>query len=142
MLAASSSSLRSSLSSCAAVFAEGVVVVLPLLSSSLVLLRIWIKLQKHLLRIRKGVQYEPVEPVHDLKHYVTRESPWKVDSYSSGVSAKLKLPEPELQNLENIGSNDLSKVPSLMKDYLCRRMENDPWGYSEEFGDMVSENHC
>ncbi|KAI3768535.1 hypothetical protein L2E82_19301 [Cichorium intybus] len=76
-----------------------------------------------------GVQYEPVEPVHDLKHYVTRrESPWKVDSDSSGVSTKLKLPEQELQNLENIGSYDLSKVPSLMKDDLCRRMqENDPW---------------
>ncbi|KAI3767770.1 hypothetical protein L2E82_18170 [Cichorium intybus] len=116
MLAASSSSLRSSLSSCAAVCKLGLKEFI-----------IWIKLQKHLLRIRKGVQYEPVEPVHDLKHYVTRESPWKVDSYSSGVSAKLKLPEPELQNLENIRSNDLSKVPSLMKDYLCRRMENDPW---------------
>ncbi|KAI3501624.1 hypothetical protein L1887_29535 [Cichorium endivia] len=89
----------------------------------------------------QGVQYEPVEPVHDLKHYVTRrESPWKVDGDSSGVSAKLKLLEQELQNLENIGSNDLSKVPFLMKkqakryqalagkiDDLCRRMqENDP----------------
>lgn len=89
----------------------------------------------------QGVQYEPVEPVHDLKHYVTRrESPWKVDGDSSGVSAKLKLLEQELQNLENIGSNDLSKVPSLMKkqakryqalagkiDDLCSRMqENDP----------------
>ncbi|KAI3694303.1 hypothetical protein L1987_77267 [Smallanthus sonchifolius] len=86
----------------------------------------------------QGVQYEPV---HDLKHYVTRrESPWKVDGDSSGVSAKLKLLEQELQNLENIGANDLSKVPSLMKkqakryqalagkiDDLCRRMqENDP----------------
>ncbi|XP_076906664.1 uncharacterized protein LOC143562857 [Bidens hawaiensis] len=88
----------------------------------------------------QGVQYEPVDSVHDLKHYVTRrESPWKVDGDSSGVSAKLKLLEHELQNLENIGSNDLSKVPSLMKkqakryqalagkiDDLCRRMENDP----------------
>ncbi|MFS7888253.1 hypothetical protein Hanom_Chr00s000001g01592781 [Helianthus anomalus] len=88
----------------------------------------------------QGVQYEPVEQVHDLKHYVTRrESPWKVDGDSSGVSAKLKLLEQELQNLENIGANDLSKVPSLMKkqakryqalagkiDDLCKRMENDP----------------
>nr|XP_043608715.1 uncharacterized protein LOC122580502 isoform X2 [Erigeron canadensis] len=88
----------------------------------------------------QGVQYGSVEPVHDFKHYVTRrESPWKVDGDSSGVSAKLKLLEQELQNLENIGANDLSKVPSLMKkqakryqalagkiDDLCRRMENDP----------------
>lgn len=89
----------------------------------------------------QGVQYESVEPVHDFKHYVTRrESPWKVDGDSSGVSAKLKLLEQELQNLENIGANDLSKVPLLMKkqakryqslagkiDDLCRRMqENDP----------------
>ncbi|KAK9052900.1 hypothetical protein SSX86_029530 [Deinandra increscens subsp. villosa] len=85
--------------------------------------------------------YESVEPVHDLKHYVTRrESPWKVDGDSSGIFAKLKLLEQELQNLENIGVNDLSKVPSLMKkqakryqalagqiDDLCGRMqENDP----------------
>ncbi|KAI3812645.1 hypothetical protein L1987_17357 [Smallanthus sonchifolius] len=88
----------------------------------------------------QGIQYESVEPVHDLKHYETRrESPWKVDGDSCGVSAKLKLLEQELQNLENIGANDLSKVPSLMKkqakryqalagkiDDLCRRMENDP----------------
>lgn len=58
-----------------------------------------------------------------------------MDGDSSGVSAKLKLLEQELQNLENIGANDLSKVPSLMKkqakryqalagkiDDLCRRM--------------------
>ncbi|KAK1438373.1 hypothetical protein QVD17_04181 [Tagetes erecta] len=89
----------------------------------------------------QGIQCEPVEPAHDLKHYVTRrESPWKVDGDSSGVSAKLKLLEQELQNLENIGANDLSKVPLLMKkqakryqalagkiDDLCRRMQdNDP----------------
>nr|GEW16104.1 putative ribonuclease P protein subunit P38-related protein [Tanacetum cinerariifolium] len=90
----------------------------------------------------QGVQYEPVEPTHVFKHYVTRsgESLWKVDGDSSGVSAKLKLLEQELQNLENIGANDLSKVPSLMIkqakryqalagkiDDLCRRMqENDP----------------
>ncbi|KAL8201129.1 hypothetical protein R6Q57_012468 [Mikania cordata] len=89
----------------------------------------------------QGVPYESVEPVHDLKHYVTRrESPWKVDGDSSGVSAKLKLLEKELQNLESIGANDFSKIPSLMKkqakryqvlagkiDDLCRRMqENDP----------------
>ncbi|KAJ0631007.1 hypothetical protein HanOQP8_Chr17g0644821 [Helianthus annuus] len=85
---------------------------------------------------KMGVQYDPVEPVHDLKHYVTRrESPWKVDGDSSGVSAKLKLLEQELQNLEKIGANDLSKVPTLMKkqakryqalagkiDDLCGRM--------------------
>ncbi|KAD5317301.1 hypothetical protein E3N88_17247 [Mikania micrantha] len=89
----------------------------------------------------QGAQYEPVEPVHDLKHYVTRrESPWKGDGDSSGVSTKLKLLEQELQNLENIVANDFSKVPSLMKkqakryqalagkiDDLCKRMqENDP----------------
>lgn len=67
--------------------------------------------------------------------FIRRESPWKVDGDSSGVSAKLKLLEQELQNLENIGSNDLLKVPSLMRkqakryqalsgkiDDLCRRM--------------------
>ncbi|XP_024993402.1 uncharacterized protein LOC112527172 isoform X2 [Cynara cardunculus var. scolymus] len=88
----------------------------------------------------QGAQYESVEPVHDMKQFVTRrESPWKVDGDSSGVSTKLKLLEQELQNLENIGANDLSKVPSLMRkqakryqalagkiDDLCRRMENDP----------------
>lgn len=64
-----------------------------------------------------------------------RESPWKVDGESTGVSAKLKLLEQELVNLERIGKNDLSKVPSLMRkqakryqalagkiDDLCRRM--------------------
>ncbi|XP_071693776.1 uncharacterized protein [Rutidosis leptorrhynchoides] len=88
----------------------------------------------------QSVQYESMEQAHDLKHHVTRrESPWKVDGDSSGVSAKLKLLEQELQNLENVGANDWSKVPSLMKkqakryqalsekiDDLCRRMENDP----------------
>ncbi|XP_076933914.1 uncharacterized protein LOC143599986 [Bidens hawaiensis] len=83
-----------------------------------------------------GVRYESVEPVHDFKHYVTRrESPRKVDGDSSDVSAKLKLVEQELQNLENIGANDLSNVPSSMKrqakryqdlarkiDDLCKRM--------------------
>lgn len=64
-----------------------------------------------------------------------RESPWKVDGESTGVSAKLKLLEQELLNLERIGKNDLSKVPSLMRkqakryqalagkiDDLCQRM--------------------
>lgn len=64
-----------------------------------------------------------------------RESPWKVDGESTGVSAKLKLLEQELSNFERIGKSDLSKVPSLMRkqakryqalagkiDDLCQRM--------------------
>lgn len=64
-----------------------------------------------------------------------RESPWKVDGESTGVSSKLKLLEQELLNLEKIGNGELSKVPSLMRkqarryqvltgkiDDLCRRM--------------------
>lgn len=64
-----------------------------------------------------------------------RESPWKVDGESTGVSSKLKLLEQELVNLERIGKTDLSKMPSLLRkqakryqalagkiDDLCRRM--------------------
>jgi hypothetical protein len=64
-----------------------------------------------------------------------RESPWKVDGESTGVSSKLKVLEQELLNLEKVGNSDLSKVPSLMRkqakryqalsgkiDDLCGRM--------------------
>ncbi|KAG6405947.1 hypothetical protein SASPL_133541 [Salvia splendens] len=82
-------------------------------------------------------QYEPVESVYHVKHFVSRrESPWKVDGDSSGVSSKLKLLEQELLNLERVCRSDLSKVPSQMRkqakryqalagkiDDLCRRMQ-------------------
>ncbi|XP_047975976.1 uncharacterized protein LOC125218366 [Salvia hispanica] len=86
-------------------------------------------------------QYEPVESVYHMKHFVSRrESPWKVDGDSSGVSSKLKLLEQELLNLERVCRSDLSKVPSQMRkqakryqalagkiDDLCRRMQaSDP----------------
>ncbi|XP_057766694.1 uncharacterized protein LOC130987098 [Salvia miltiorrhiza] len=86
-------------------------------------------------------QYEPVESVYHVKHFVSRrESPWKVDGDSSGVSPKLKLLEQELLNLERVCRADLSKVPSQMRkqakryqslagkiDDLCRRMQtSDP----------------
>ncbi|MQM04316.1 hypothetical protein Taro_037113 [Colocasia esculenta] len=86
-------------------------------------------------------QYESLGPLYPTKHYVSRrESPWKVDSDSTGVSAKLKLLERELVNLEKLGSGELSKVPSVMRkqakryqslagkiDDLCRRMQvSDP----------------
>ncbi|CAL0313082.1 unnamed protein product [Lupinus luteus] len=89
----------------------------------------------------QDVQYESLETMYDTKHFVTRrESPWKVDGDSAGVSPKLKLLEQELLNLEKIGKSDLSKVPSLMRkqakryqtlsgkiDDLCRRIqENNP----------------
>lgn len=64
-----------------------------------------------------------------------RESPWKVDGESTGVSSKLRSLEQELLNLENVGKGDLLKVPSLLRkqakryqslagkiDDLCRRM--------------------
>ncbi|XP_019446928.1 PREDICTED: uncharacterized protein LOC109350211 isoform X2 [Lupinus angustifolius] len=90
--------------------------------------------------IWQDVQYESLETMYDTKHFVTRrESPWKVDGDSAGVSPKLKLLEQELLNLEKIGKSDLSKVPSLMRkqakryqtlsgkiDDLCRRIENNP----------------
>lgn len=64
-----------------------------------------------------------------------RESPWKVNGDSTGVSSKLKLLEQELLNLERVCRADLSKLPSQMRkqakryqalagkiDDLCRRM--------------------
>ncbi|OAY29924.1 uncharacterized protein LOC110602313 isoform X2 [Manihot esculenta] len=83
---------------------------------------------------------ESVESLYHMKHYVARESPWKVDGESTGISSKLKLLEQELQNLEKVGKTDLSKVPALMRkqakryqalagkiDDLCRRMQaSDP----------------
>ncbi|KAL8503605.1 hypothetical protein ACS0TY_022367 [Phlomoides rotata] len=86
-------------------------------------------------------QYEPIEPVYHVKHFVSRrESPWKVDGDSTGVSPKLKLLEQELLNLERVCKADVSKVPSQMRkqakryqaiagkiDDLCRRMQtSDP----------------
>ncbi|GAV84734.1 hypothetical protein CFOL_v3_28176, partial [Cephalotus follicularis] len=89
----------------------------------------------------QDVQYESLESLYHLKHYVARrESPWKVDGNTASVSSKLKLLEQELMNLENVGKSDLSKVPSAMRkqakryqalagkiDDLCRRMQaSDP----------------
>ncbi|XP_040988080.1 uncharacterized protein LOC121235757 isoform X3 [Juglans microcarpa x Juglans regia] len=88
----------------------------------------------------QGVQYESLESLYHMKHFVPRrESPWKVDGESTGVSSKLKLLEQELLNLVKVGKSDLSKVPSLMRkqakrcqalsekiDDLCRRMASDP----------------
>ncbi|KAI3453891.1 hypothetical protein Pfo_010554 [Paulownia fortunei] len=89
----------------------------------------------------QDMQYESHESVYHMKHFVSRrESPWKVDGDSTGVSSKLKLLEQELLNLERIGKADLSKVPSQMRkqakryqalagkiDDLCRRMQaSDP----------------
>ncbi|KAA8521093.1 hypothetical protein F0562_011754 [Nyssa sinensis] len=89
----------------------------------------------------QDVQYESLESLYHLKHFVARrESPWKVDGEATGISSKLKLLEQELLNLERIGKCDLSKVPSLMRkqakryqafsgkiDDLCRRMQaSDP----------------
>ncbi|XP_022737083.1 myosin heavy chain, skeletal muscle, adult isoform X3 [Durio zibethinus] len=84
----------------------------------------------------QDVQYESLESLYHMKHFVARESPWKVDGESTGVSSKLKLLEQELLNLEIIGKSDLSRVPSLMRkqakryqaltskiDDLCRRMQ-------------------
>lgn len=88
----------------------------------------------------QDVQYESLESMYNTKHFVARrESPWKVDGDSAGVSSKLKLLEQELLNLEKIGKNDPSKVSSLIKkqakryqglsekiDDLCRKIANDP----------------
>ncbi|XVF00022.1 hypothetical protein REPUB_Repub03eG0250400 [Reevesia pubescens] len=89
----------------------------------------------------QDVQYESLESLYHMKHFVARrESPWKVDGESTGVSSKLKLLEQELLNLEKIGKSDLSRVPSLMRkqakryqaltakiDDICRRMQaSDP----------------
>ncbi|KAL6178702.1 hypothetical protein ACLB2K_050220 [Fragaria x ananassa] len=91
-------------------------------------------------KLWQDVQCESLEPLYHMKHFVPRESPWKVDGESTGVSSKLKVLEQELLNLENIGKDDLSKVPSIMRkqtkryqalagkiDDLCRRMQaSDP----------------
>ncbi|XP_031375324.1 uncharacterized protein LOC116189752 isoform X2 [Punica granatum] len=88
----------------------------------------------------QDVHCESLEPMYQTKHFVARESPWKVDGDSTGVSSKLKLLEQELINLEKVGKGDLTKVPSLMRkqakryqalagkiDDLCRRMQaSDP----------------
>ncbi|KAJ9134968.1 hypothetical protein P3X46_032197 [Hevea brasiliensis] len=88
----------------------------------------------------QDMHYEPVESLYHMKHFVARESPWKVDGESAGISSKLKLLEQELQNLEKVDKNDLSKVPSLMRkqakryqalagkiDDLCGRLQaSDP----------------
>ncbi|KAJ8464631.1 hypothetical protein OPV22_027183 [Ensete ventricosum] len=89
----------------------------------------------------QDMQYDSLESTHNMKHLVARrESPWKVDGESSGVSAKLKLLEQELVNLEKLGKDDPSKILSLMRkqskryqslagkiDDLCRKMRlNDP----------------
>ncbi|ESW30133.1 hypothetical protein PHAVU_002G127600 [Phaseolus vulgaris] len=87
----------------------------------------------------QDVQYESLESMYNTKHFVARESPWKVDGDSAGVSSKLKLLEQDLLNLEKIGKNDPSKVSSLIKkqakryqglsekiEDLCRRIANDP----------------
>ncbi|EXC35160.1 hypothetical protein L484_022711 [Morus notabilis] len=88
----------------------------------------------------QDVKYESVESMYDMKHFVARESPWKVDGESTGVSSKLKLLEQELLNLEKVGKSNLSKAPSLMRkqakryqalagkiDDLCGRMQaSDP----------------
>ncbi|KAG6788539.1 hypothetical protein POTOM_004607 [Populus tomentosa] len=84
----------------------------------------------------QDVQYDSHESLYHMKHFVARrESPWKVDGDSTGVSSKLKLLEEELLNLEKVGKTDISKAPSLMRkqakryqalagkiDDLCRRM--------------------
>lgn len=89
----------------------------------------------------QDVQYDSHESLYHMKHFVARrESPWKVDGDSTGVSSKLKLLEEELLNLEKVGKTDISKAPSLMRkqakryqalagkiDDLCRRMQaSDP----------------
>ncbi|KAL0327716.1 UNVERIFIED_CONTAM: hypothetical protein Sangu_1849600 [Sesamum angustifolium] len=90
----------------------------------------------------QDMQYDSsVESLYHMKHFVSRrESPWKVDGDSTGISSKLKLLEQELLNLERISKADLSKLPSQMRkqakryqtlagkiDDLCRRMQaNDP----------------
>ncbi|KAB2053769.1 hypothetical protein ES319_A12G209800v1 [Gossypium barbadense] len=88
----------------------------------------------------QDIQCESLESLYHMKHFVARrESPWKVDGESTGVSSKLKLLEQELLNLEKLGKSDFSRVPSLMRkqarryqaltakiDDLCRRMASDP----------------
>lgn len=88
----------------------------------------------------QDVQYESLESMYNTKQFVARrESPWKVDGDSAGVSSKLKLLEQELLNLDKIGKDVPSKVSSSIKkqakryqslsekiDELCRRIASDP----------------
>ncbi|XP_058777555.1 uncharacterized protein LOC131651856 isoform X1 [Vicia villosa] len=88
----------------------------------------------------QDVQYESLESMYNTKQFVARrESPWKVDGDSAGVSSKLKLLEQELLNLEKISKDVPSKVSSSIKkqakrfqslsekiDDLCRRIASDP----------------
>ncbi|XP_062146940.1 uncharacterized protein LOC133854698 isoform X2 [Alnus glutinosa] len=88
----------------------------------------------------QDVQYESLESLYHRKHFVPRESPWKLDGEATGVSSKLKLLEQELLNLVKVGKSEESKLPSLMRkqakryqalagkiDDLCRRMQaSDP----------------
>ncbi|XP_072988544.1 uncharacterized protein [Typha latifolia] len=89
----------------------------------------------------QDMQYDSLESMYNVKHPVPRrESPWKLDGESSGVPDKLKLLEQELINLEKLGIEESSKIPSLMRkqakryqslagkiDDLCRRMQvSDP----------------
>ncbi|XP_047250327.1 uncharacterized protein LOC107857230 [Capsicum annuum] len=40
----------------------------------------------------KDLQYDSVDSLHHLKHFVARrEAPWKIDGESTGVSSKLKV---------------------------------------------------
>ncbi|KAG6684604.1 hypothetical protein I3842_12G070700 [Carya illinoinensis] len=88
----------------------------------------------------QDLPYESHESLYHMKHFVPRESPWKVDGESTGVASKLKLLERELMNLVSVGNSDLSKVPTLIRkqakrcqalagkiDDLCRSMQaSDP----------------
>ncbi|XP_065877082.1 uncharacterized protein [Euphorbia lathyris] len=89
----------------------------------------------------QDMHYESLESLYHMKQFVPRrESPWKVDGESTGISSKLKLLEQELLKLENVGKTDPPKVLSQMKkqakryqalagkiDDLCRRMQaSDP----------------
>ncbi|KAG6485521.1 uncharacterized protein LOC122007962 [Zingiber officinale] len=89
----------------------------------------------------QNMLYDSLDTTNSMKHLVARrESPWKVDSESSGISTKLKLLEEELVYLEKVGAGDLSKITSLMRkqakryqslagkvDALCRKMRmNEP----------------
>ncbi|KAJ4785359.1 Ribonuclease P protein subunit P38-like protein [Rhynchospora pubera] len=89
----------------------------------------------------QSLNYDSVDPMGDLKHVTTRESPWKTDLESSCVPSKMRVLEEELTNLENLGKGDISKIPSLMRkqakryqslsvriDDLCKRMRaSDPY---------------
>ncbi|PNY16210.1 hypothetical protein L195_g012925 [Trifolium pratense] len=51
----------------------------------------------------QDVQYESLESTYTTKQFVARrESPWKVDGDSAGISSKLKLLEQELINLDKV----------------------------------------